>query len=199
MARHVVDQFISTPVGNINIPVNGSNVGLGAATDLLDAPAVKQMLINYVNGNFKVDPSVHDAWQNELKLMGYPQQTRNIALSNGIHCASPQEVSAGQRLLTIDAYGRTTFLADLVLSITGLGGISATLATILLDEPGLLLGILPGRSKFEIDFLANGFPASGTSEIYYGRIRYTKTLLWLININVNLTSRTYDSPPGVLH
>ena len=198
MARHVADQFIGSPVGNISIPVNGANVGLGTANDLLDAPAVKQMLINYVNNNFTVDNNVHETWQNELKLMGYPQQTRNIALSNASHCASPQEVTAGQRLLTIDAFGKTTTLTDIILSITGLGDTSATLAAILLDEPGLLFGILPGRSKFDLDFWANAYPASGTAQIYYGKIRYTKTLLWLVNINITLTQRSYNSPSGTL-
>jgi len=198
MARHAVDQFISTPLGNISIPVSSGNVGLESVNDILDAPAVKQMLINYVTSNFEVDNTLHNIWQNELKLMGYPLQTRNIALSNASHCAEPQLVNAGDRLFTLDAYGKTTFLTDFILTLNGFNNLSGQLSALLLDEAGLLLGVLPGRSKFDIDFYVNAYPASGSSQIYYGKIRYTKTLLWLIPISVDLTNRSYNSPSGTL-
>lgn len=198
MARHAVDQFIRTPLGNIDIPVSSGNVGLGSVKDLLDAPAVKQMLINNVSSSFNLDNTLHAAWQNELKTMGYPQQTRNVALSNASHCASPQDISAGERIFTLDAFGKTSLLADLALSDTGLGAATGILASIMLDEAGFLLGILPGSSKFDIDFWVNAYPATGTVQIYYGRIKYKKTLLWLVPINVTITQRSYNSPSGAL-
>lgn len=107
-------------------------------------------------------------------------------------------VTAGSRVFDAKANGRTTFLTDLVLALTPLGAISSTATSIVTDEPGFLLGILPGRSKLDIDFRANAYPASGSAEIYYGRIKYTKNLLWLVPINKDITLRQFNSPSGTL-
>ena len=65
MARHTVNEFIQTPLGNITIPVNGvGNVGLATIDDLLDAPAVNQMLINNVDTNGNRTNTTHTNWQN---------------------------------------------------------------------------------------------------------------------------------------
>lgn len=65
---------------------------------VLRNPAAKQMLIDHFEGHllpgdpFEFDPTIvlptgapnfRDAFQNELDAMGYPQNTRNIAISNG--------------------------------------------------------------------------------------------------------------------
>lgn len=198
MARHAVNQFIRTPLGNIDIPISSGNVGLGNVEDLLNAPGVKQMLINNVSSSFALDNALHTSWQTELKNMGYPQQTRNVALSNASHCAELQDVKAGDRIFTLDAFGKTSFLTDIALSITGLGAYSGILASVVLDEAGFLLGILPGSSRFDMNFWVNAYPSSGTAQIYYGRMKYKKTLLWLLPINVTITERSYNSPSGML-
>lgn len=194
--RHMVDQFIKTPVGNLDIPVNSGTVGLTDLKELLDAPATKQLLINSVNSNFQVENN--SAFMTELRTLGYPAQTRNIALSNASHCAQGQGVTAGSQVLGATANGRTTFLTDLVLAITPLGAISSTATSIVLDEPGFLLGLLPGRSKLNIDFRANAYPATGTAQVYYGRIRYTKNYLWLVPVSTDITLRQYNSASGTL-
>ena len=88
-ARHLADQFVSTPVGdmNINISGNGGAVTIEDLQDLLDAPGTKQLLANYISSGFSLSNTVGDAFRTELRNLGYPQQTRNIALSNGNHCA----------------------------------------------------------------------------------------------------------------
>ncbi len=116
MARHAVDQFIKTPVGSIDIPVNSGTIGLTDLRDLLDAPATKQLLINNVNSGFFIDNSLRASFDNELKSLGYPLQTRNIALSNASHCASVQEVTAGSRIFTATANGKTGFFTDVILA-----------------------------------------------------------------------------------
>jgi hypothetical protein len=99
MARHVVNEFIQTPLGNITIPVEGvGNVGLATIDDLLDAPAINQMLLNTVDTNGNRTNTIHTNWQTELRNFGYPQQTRNIALSNASHCATSQGLTSNQEL-----------------------------------------------------------------------------------------------------
>jgi hypothetical protein len=194
--RHMLDQFIKTPVGSIDIPVNSGTVGLLDLKELLDAPATRQLLVKSVNSNFQEENN--SAFLSELRTMGYPIQTRNIALSNASHCAQPQGVTAGSRIFDATANGRTTFLTDLVLALTPLGAISGAATSIVLDDPGFLLGILPGRSKLDVDFRVNAYPTSGTAQIYYGRIRYTKNLLWVVPINKDITLRQVNSVAGTL-
>ena len=195
-ARHTVDQFIQTPIGGYNIPVNETgNVSLTSIEDLLDAPAVKQMLINNVNANLQLDNSMHTSWQNELKVMGYPQQTRNISLSNASHCAETQGLVSNEILLDVSFDGNTSALTDLVLFVTGLGSLVGDYFD---DTLTFLLGFLPGNTKLDGDFTVRAFPSSGTAQVYRGRLVYEKTFLWLVPIRRTITDRAFNSPSGVL-
>lgn len=102
-ARHLADQFISTPLGdmNINVTGNGGAVSIEDLQNLLDAPGTKQLLANYINSGFSLNNNVGDTFRAELQNMGYPQQTRNIALSNGNHCAIPQNFNPGDNLFSL--------------------------------------------------------------------------------------------------
>lgn len=200
-ARHLADQFISTPVGdmNINVSGNGGAVTIEDLQDLLDAPGTKQLLANYISSGFSLSNSVGDSFRTELRNMGYPQQTRNISLSNGNHCAIPQNFNPGDNLFSLTGNAQTKLLTDLILSLTPLGGISSITLAVLFDEPGLLIGILPGNSKFDLNFTGKALPTAGTTaQIYKGRIAFTKTLFslfgWTPRITVTLTDRSYNNP-----
>lgn len=135
---------------------------------------------------------MHEAWQTELKSKGYPTQTRNIAISNGNHCAETQDYAYNASLLKMDGKIRTGVLTDIVASLFGVNLI-INLA-IAFDEPALLLGIFPGRSKFDIDFNAKALPvANTTSNIYKGKITFTKRVLFF-DITLNITERTRNNP-----
>ncbi len=200
-ARHLADQFVSTPVGdmNINVSGNGGAVSIEDLQDLLDAPGTKQLLANYISSGFSLSNSVGDSFRTELRNMGYPQQTRNISLSNGNHCAIPQNFNPGDNLFSLTGNAQTKLLTDLILSLTPLGGISSITLAVLFDEPGLLIGILPGNSKFDLNFTGKALPTAGTTaQIYKGRIAFTKTLFslfgWTPRITVTLTDRSYNNP-----
>lgn len=200
-ARHLADQFVSTPVGdmNINVSGNGGAVSIEDLQDLLDAPGTKQLLANYISSDFSLSNSVGDSFRTELRNMGYPQQTRNISLSNGNHCAIPQNFNPGDNLFSLTGNAQTKLLTDLILSLTPLGGISSITLAVLFDEPGLLIGILPGNSKFDLNFTGKALPTAGTTaQIYKGRIAFTKTLFslfgWTPRITVTLTDRSYNNP-----
>ena len=200
-ARHLIDQFVSTPLGdmNINMSNSGGNVSISDLETLLNQPGTKQLLNNYVASNFGINNSVGDSWRTELRNMGYPQQTRNIALSNGNHCANPQNFNPSDNLFSLTGNAQTKLLTDLILSLTPLGGISSITLAVLFNEPGLLIGILPGNSKFDINFNGKALPTAGTTtQIYKGRIAFTKTLFklfgWTPRITVTLTDRSYNNP-----
>ncbi len=195
MGRHIVNEFIQTPLGNINIPINGTgSYGLSTIDDILDAPAVNQMLINNVDTNGNRTNSVHTAWQNELRLMGYPQQTRNIALSNASHCASDQGLVSNEELVTVAGEGGTSVLTS-ILELLFIN-IDPAVGIALNDVSAALLGFLPGNSSLDIEFRANAFPTSGTARIYKGRLTYEKRFLWLFPITRTIFNTSKHSQNG---
>jgi hypothetical protein len=201
-ARHMSKQFITTPLGdmNINPSSSGGSVTIADLEALIDAPGTQQLLKNNVGSNYAINNNLSDTWQTELSNMGYPQQTRNIAISNGNHCANPQAFGPGAKLFSLSGNGKTTFLTDfLSILLSPITGASYTTAATLLNEPGLLIGILPGKSKFNLDFQVNALPNVGaTAQIYKGKISFTKKFLWIVGITVNLTNRSFSSPSGSL-
>lgn len=202
--RHLGDQFIGTPLGDMNInPGDGSPVSIEDLQALLNAPGTKQLLMNNVNTSFTIDNSFATAWQTELRNLGYPQQTRNIAISNGSHCASPQEFLPNATLFSLSGNGKTSFLTSFLIEILGplnaLNDLAFVSLAVLFNEPGLLIGILPGNSKFNLDFNAKALPSVGTTaQIYKGKLTFTKKLFWIFSITVTITNRSFNNPSGIL-
>ena len=119
-ARHMANQFVNTPVGDFNInPNSGGAVSISDLQKLIDAVGTQQLLTNNVSGNYSLNNNIHIAWIIELQNMGYPQQTRNIALSNGNHCGNPQEFLPATPLFIISGDGKTSFLTDVIAAFLG--------------------------------------------------------------------------------
>lgn len=58
---------------------------------------------------------------------------------------------------------------------------------------------MPGSSSYDIDFhMRPMLNLNENKEIYYGRIRYKKKILWFIPVNVNFTKVDLDQPSGIL-
>ena len=199
-ARHMSNQFVKTPVGDFNInPNSGGAVSISDLQKLIDAVGTQQLLSNNVSGNYSLNNNIHIAWQIELQNMGYPQQTRNIALSNANHCGNPQEFLPAAPLFIINGEGKTSFLTDVLSAflkpITGIAYFSLAIA---LNEPALLLGIIPGKSKFSMDFQGYALPVQGFSTLNYkGRLAFTKKVVGLFNVTLNLTNKSFNSTLGM--
>jgi hypothetical protein len=204
-ARHLADQFVSTPVGteNINLADNAGTINIKDIQELLDSPGTKQLLSNYIDGSLNLNNSTFNAFQTELRNLGYPTQTRNIAISNGNHCAAPQEFNPGATLFSLNGSASTTALTTMLTTfIEPLRGISSPILAFELNEPGLLLGMLPGSSNFAMNFSAKALPSAGTSsQIYNGRITYTKKIFslfgWDPKVTVELTDKSKNNPSEV--
>jgi hypothetical protein len=176
-------------------PVPNANLGdkLSGELGLQDLPSPRQMLINYVGTDNKIDNSVHTAWQKELDAMGYPTQCTNIAVANGSECAVTQPFSPGQPLVDIHGHASTRFLGDILASI------ALPVAGGLLRQPSLFLSTLPGGNSFDMQITCNAQPDSGiTTQQYAGSISYTKYLFGLIKIKSYLTNMTETSDPNTL-
>nr|WP_315148769.1 T9SS type A sorting domain-containing protein [uncultured Flavobacterium sp.] len=193
-ARHLADQFVGTPLGDFQFEVsNGGNASIEEISALLNSTGTKQLLDNYITPSFSLENSVHNDWQTDLLSKGYPTQTRNIAISNGSHCANTQDYDYNASLFRMNGNARTGILSDILGSLLGVSDDIAL--AVVFNEPALLLGVLPGSSKFNLDFDAKALPiANQTANIYKGKVSFTKKLLWIANITVNLTNRSYDNP-----
>ncbi len=207
-ARHARSQYVQSPfqllAGDVIVPLFNDGVGVSDYLEILDQPAVKQLLIERVDSNYGSDNTIHSQWQTELKNIGYPQLTeRNVAIANGNQCAITQGFFPGNSLLSINGSAKTGWLTDLLSNVTGFGGFLNNAffmaTTIFTFEPGFLFGLLPGNSKLTAAIEVKALPAYGqTAQIYSGKLTFTKKLLWLIDINVNLTDRSFPSPPNTL-
>lgn len=200
-ARHMANQFIDTPVGDYQISVGGnSNISISDIQNLLDAPGTKQLLANSIDSGFNLNNSSFNAFQTELRNLGYPVQTRNIALSNGNHCANTQEFNPSTTLFSLSGNASTTALTTLLtVLIEPLTGITSLPLAYEFNEPGLLIGMLPGSSNFAMNFSANALPSAGSSnQVYHGNMTYTKKIFslfgWDPQITVSLTDRSYNNP-----
>jgi hypothetical protein len=50
-----------------------------------------------------------------------------------------------------------------------------------------------------MDFQVNALPNVGTTaQVYKGKITFTKKFLWIANVTVNLTNKSFNSPSGIL-
>ena len=170
---------------------------------LIDEPAARQMLINRVLENGQINNVDHDAWQQELRNLGYPQQlfngvaVRNIAVSNGSECGVGQGFQPYADLINVNGRANTRFLSDLALG-TGAGFGAFFYLSLLTQKPQFLFGILTGRNDFAFELNCKAQPVNASTQIYKGKITYTKKILWLINVNTVITNRTRNANPAVL-
>ena len=204
MFRHVTNLYnrYASPFGTqvIDVPFLENSI--------LDQPATKQMLMNWVNGFSNIDNTISSGFYTELKgkginptvNFGYPINCRNIALSNGAECGITQGFNAGDDLLSYNLSGKLPFLQNLLVPLAGFLGYTAY------QDPNILaigfVGLLPGSSRYNVEFNAKSIPYGTGNQIYKGRISYTKKLFkifgWAPTITVNITNAQKDQPAGVL-
>ncbi len=83
----------------------------GEALDQLNSPAARQMLIHHYKSNSQNpigDPNHNPYWINSLEAIGFPQQSRNVAISNGsLNGTNTGTPSARAVTLDIKSFGIT--------------------------------------------------------------------------------------------
>lgn len=166
-----------------------------ALLTLADMPASRQLLQNFIKRDYTRDNSVHSNWQNELQGMGYPQDygIRNVAISNGSECGTPQEFDPGDYLFRFFGESSPDFLNGLIRMITD------PVAGAFINNYDLIFtGMLPGNSEYNYNIWAKTIPTSSNQQVYKGRIVYTKKLLFLFPIDVVILDKNLDAPTGSL-
>ncbi|SHJ25762.1 Lecithin:cholesterol acyltransferase [Cruoricaptor ignavus] len=189
MLRNVSKTFLKSPVvAGINYILSPVVFGvpISEVLTVADTPASRQMLINYVDKNYNIDNSVHNSWQSTLKTKGYPQQTRNVAISNGSECGTDQNL---QDLVTMHHVSKGWFI-DFIGAL--IGGVT-------LDPGQVILSILPGKSRYHYDFVVRPMTnLNENKELYNGKIVYKKDILWFIPSQNTLLSGSNYQPQGIL-
>lgn len=206
--RQMTNQVITasqTLGGQYVFPLVDNEFGVTNYLSLLDAPATKQLLKVWTSANYVIDNTEHTAFFNELTSLnsnnGYPSlgNIRNIAISNGSECGTLQDFDAGGYLLDYEYNNGLSFWGDLLSLIYnpigfGLGGFFA--------DPdffeAVLLSLLPGNSRYIVDFKAKALNNSGGSNIYSGLIRYEKKIFFIFNSQVTISSVNKNQPSGLL-
>lgn len=198
-ARHAGRMYIgSGPIGAVVETVQFLRNKPSPLFTLLlsDQPASKQLLINRLNLLDQAANSTYQGFQQELRTTWTypnPANVRSIAISNGSECAIDQEFAAGSTLIYAYRSVKTRFLSDLIGMVAGagLGALGGPL-------PVLAPLIIPGSSQFELTLDIKSVASGGGNRVYYGNVRYTKKILWLVPVTINIVNHSYTAPSGLL-
>ena len=203
--RNALNQFVRTNISlggvyaNIQLLPHKGIKQVDGYLNLLDAPAARQMLGNFVTTNYNIDNTVHDVFYNELRAKGYPRLTRNLSISNGSECGATQGFNPGDELIRYKSDKGLGFLGELVsLAINPLAGLFGA-AHIDINFLGLAVwGMVPGKSTYHIDCSVKAIPYGSGQEIYKLYLTYTKKIFWVVNITTTLKNVSHAQPDGVL-
>jgi len=189
---------------------------LRAAYISYNSLAAKQMLRYRVvgnNGGLRIDSTAHNQFTQELQALGYPQQSRNIALSNGSQCGRGQAAGFAQTLIDIQGNVSTGILADVVLGALHAPGVHKFRPAIL-ETVGVVVNnakqvrVLPVMAyvpnlftsyKLAPQFKVQTMGLAGQSnEVYQGKFVVKKCLLRVICIRKNLLHQSLKAPANLL-
>lgn len=193
MFRHLRKVVIRNPLlytaSESVVPLFNDGLGGSDYYNLFNNPAVRQMSINWVDRDFNINNSLHNAWQSKLKTKGYPQQTRNVAIANGDVCGSFNKV--GKNILSVNKTLKPGYLLDLLLSkLLGAGS---------LRFDHVILGWVPGSPRYKFRLKSSPVLRNGSGKkIYDGLISYKKKILWLVPVTIHLSSKKVNQPSGLL-
>lgn len=162
------------------------------AENLFNTPAAKQMLLqrydlNVLTGALSADNSTHNSFMAEMDNMGWPLQSRNVAISNG-KCTGEAQFANYTKMLSI--YGAKSLGSywqnlwqSLLMTLGGnTAGIIATGASIPIInfslQSQLPLALVTTRGSLYFDFGAWSIPSGNTQRIYQGDIYVKRELFW---------------------
>lgn len=187
LSRHVLKVYLSNPaataimemvvpfVQNIGQMFDSefmqSYVTPYESLTIQDSPAALQMTKYFVKNNFEITNSMQNAFQQEMNILGYPIQSRNVAISNGNLCGLDNGYEGGSSLLFFDESFRSKDLLKQFLYRVGANIWGMTSGNIKLG----IITLIPGRAKISclLDLRAIPEQNAGDRTVYSGRVNYT--------------------------
>ena len=171
--------------GNTSVPTNITPL---RAFSLADTPAARQMNYNWVGTNYQISNVIHDSWQNELALKGYPNQTRNIAIANGSECGVTQ----------VDNGNILSFQSENKMPWYYLGIVDALIGVAASNPLIVITSLLPGSSSWKSDFQSKYITnLNENKNIYKGYLGYKKKIFWFIPVSIAITDLSINQPAGI--
>jgi Secretion system C-terminal sorting domain len=196
-ARHATKMYVST--GGLAATIEIIQLLRDRQSPLLtlllaDQPAARQLLTNRIDLFYNPANGTNQQFMQELRTQwAYPVNIRNIAISNGSECAIDQQFAAGSSLLYHYRSTKTRFLGDLIFMAAGVG------LNALNFPPNVTIPlIIPGSNKFELTLDIKSLANNGGNQVYYGNIKLTKKVLWLVPVSINIANKAYNAPTGLL-
>ncbi len=213
--RHLINQYIeidNTYIGTnglflggiVTVPIIEGMIGIDEYLSILDMPASRQLLQDWVNLNYTIDRNLHEDFYEEIRNLnnngGYPQMygIKNIAISNGSECGETQNLAESGNLLNLRATARggsvlnTLFSPFLAASYFTLG--------ITVDTDFLVVAIaqiIPGRNaKYTANFSAHAVNNPG-DRLYRGRLQFKKEILFIFNSTIDIMSKDVNQPQSI--
>lgn len=191
-ALYAAHSLLSFVYGS-NIPINLSDYEYysGVAQKYLYANGVRQVLMNSLNEYGVLDNSFHEAWQDELDGMGFPQgdngmPLRNLCITNG---GPIQQYS--DHYLYLHGCASLNVWTELFNIFIGSSIINLVLGA---SEPSLaLLNSLIGNTSISVSFEINPY-ASNSSKLAGMNVTYTKRFLWLFDIDYTIYEYSKYAP-----
>ena len=179
--------------------INLSQLGLGAPIRMLNSPAARQMLKYQVSGvgsTISHNNSQHVAFMNEYSSLGYPQNggIRNLVLANGSECGTNQGYGPYAEFININQslHEPLKWWGNILVAM----GSPFFLGT---NYPQLgIFGPLSTSSNVKAKFIVNTLPNQTTQRIYYGELYVRKKILGIINKNVTLFAKSFNSQSSYL-
>jgi hypothetical protein len=194
MLRHLSD--INFSIAFINVFSVGNMEQIKNARNLLDSKAAKQMLIYYVNQNNQINNTEHTTFQAEYDNLGFPQRCENIAITNGAGNGT-LNFDAGTQI--IDYSGNYKFGLWVDILLAAFGDISGGLWSLMgfTNYPQLITMTIPGSSNVISNMKVYAAPNRASTPVYSGALYIKKKILWIININISLSSRSLNSNTNI--
>ena len=178
-----------------------------AVYNTMHSMAARQMLVNYVDPSGNLDNSVHNEWQNELDQLGFPEgdegaSIQNLTITNGREYDISPTLVYGGHLMYSEGYFKSSFLSDMLGSITTLL-LSPILGPVMayVDLGNLFVGLAClGSSQLnahvEVNPLSQSYAGKKLSEI---SLSYTKKFLWLFPKTYTIFSSVKNAPGTSLY
>ena len=170
---------------------------LGRAAEMLNSPAARQILRYQVNGAGTLlfhDNSMHVNFLDYYKSMGYPALggIRNVVIANGSECGQNQGYAPYAEFInvneTLELWWWSTFLSQVMAP-----------HSLLTNYPQFIVGFpLTTRADLKAKVILNALPNQTSQRIYYGELYVRKKILWTINVNITLFSKSFGSDPSYL-
>ncbi len=169
------------------------NDDLKKTVALLGTPAARQLLQYQMGGagnNLGFDNSEYTTFMTKYRNLGYPTQTRNVAMASGSECAPQQPFGPYATLLSFDDSFKLKYWQTIVSSL--LAHYTTYFVQLRIGFP------LTTKTDLRANIILNALPDHQALRIYKGKISIVKKILFVINVSMTLVDKSLNASSSML-